>query len=253
MNYEKFNDAMCRLRQAEENLNKSLQDVADVINEVERKPQKFQENNDKDLHKALHIIAAEDGMSVSELNDAFGICSVCDILLEFTPEEIIDKINQWRAKKEQKDQELHVGDEILVVNSDAKLNNRTFVIYEIDDNCYYVIDPITLYKDGFFKNAYIENQIKKTGKHYDSIPLKKEDSNKRNEYRDQEFHVGDEVKHEHGRKGIITSIDDKTLWITYKSANGFGFDYCWVPKDTSEKTGRHFDKIPFGYNPEKDD
>ena len=41
---------------------------------------------------------------------------------------------------------------------------------------YYVIEPITLYKDGYFKNAYIKNQIKKTGKHYDSIPLPKEES-----------------------------------------------------------------------------
>jgi len=174
MNYEKFNDAMCRLRQAEENLNNVLRDVAVAINEIERKPQKFRENNDKDLNKALHILAAEDGMSVSELSDAFGICSICDILLEFTPEEIVDKVNRWKAEKDKKEQELHVGDEIIVVKNDAKLNNRTFVIYEIDDNCYYVIEPITLYKDGFFKKAYLENQIKKTGKHYDSVPLSKE-------------------------------------------------------------------------------
>ena len=37
MNYEKFNDAMCRLRQAEENLNKALQGVYAAINEVETK------------------------------------------------------------------------------------------------------------------------------------------------------------------------------------------------------------------------
>lgn len=174
MNNEEFNNAMCRLRQAEENLNKALQDIAVAINETDRKPQKFQKNNDKDLHEALHIIAAEDGMSVSELNDAFGICSICGILLEFTPEEIIDKVNRWKAEKDKKEQELHVGDEIMVINHSDKLNNRTFVIYEIDDNCYYIIEPITLYKDGFFKNAYIKNQIKKTGKHYDSIPLSKE-------------------------------------------------------------------------------
>ena len=35
MDYEKFNDAMCRLRQAEENLNKALQDVYAAINEKE--------------------------------------------------------------------------------------------------------------------------------------------------------------------------------------------------------------------------
>ena len=37
MNYEKFNDAMIRLRQAEEDLNKALRDVYMVINEAERK------------------------------------------------------------------------------------------------------------------------------------------------------------------------------------------------------------------------
>ena len=35
MNYEKFNDTMCKLRQAEENLNKALQDAYAAINEEE--------------------------------------------------------------------------------------------------------------------------------------------------------------------------------------------------------------------------
>lgn len=34
MNYEKFNDAMCRLRQAEEDFNKALQDAYAAINEA---------------------------------------------------------------------------------------------------------------------------------------------------------------------------------------------------------------------------
>lgn len=34
MNYEKFNDAMCRLRQAEEDFNKALQDAYTAINEA---------------------------------------------------------------------------------------------------------------------------------------------------------------------------------------------------------------------------
>ena len=122
MNYEKFNDAMCQLRQAEENMHEALRDVAAAINETERKPQKFQESNDeeyrkglKDLHEAIRIIAAEDGMSASDLKDAFGTCSVCDIILGFTSEEIIDKALEWttkQKKEEKEDQELHVGDEI---------------------------------------------------------------------------------------------------------------------------------------------
>lgn len=131
----------------------------------------------KDMHEAIRLIAKDEsdgGMSVFELKDAFGTRSVFDIILGFTPEEIIDKTLAWITKRKES-QELHVGDEILVIDSDPGLNGRTFVIYEITDSSYYVIEPLTLYKDGFFKNAYIKNQIKKTGKHYDSIPLSKEE------------------------------------------------------------------------------
>ena len=38
LNYEKFNDAMCRLRQAEEMLNGALRDIYTAINEAERQP-----------------------------------------------------------------------------------------------------------------------------------------------------------------------------------------------------------------------
>jgi len=38
MNYEKFNDAMCRLRQAEEDLNKALQDVYVAIHMKDENP-----------------------------------------------------------------------------------------------------------------------------------------------------------------------------------------------------------------------
>ena len=106
----------------------------------------------------------------------FGSYYNFNILANNSMAEIIEKENQLKAKKEKqaKEQELHIGDEILVIDSDPRLNGRTFVIYEITDSSYYVIEPITFYKDGFFKNAYIKNQIKKTGKHYDSIPLSKE-------------------------------------------------------------------------------
>lgn len=181
MNYEKFNDAMCQLRQAEENLNNALRDVAVAINEIERKPQKLQENNDeeyrkglKDLHEALRIIAAEDEMSVSDLFDVFDTCSVCDIILGFTPEEIIDKVLEWKTKPKKEEKE------------------------------------------------------------------------------DQELHVGDEVMTDDGTIGIVAIVDDKIVWIVYKlTASVNGFDSSWFYKDRCKKTGRHFDSIPFDYNPEK--
>lgn len=38
MDYEKFNDAMCRLRQAEEMLNQALRDIYVAINKADMKP-----------------------------------------------------------------------------------------------------------------------------------------------------------------------------------------------------------------------
>ena len=109
-------------------------------------------------------------------HEIFGSCYNYNILTDHSMAEIIEKENQLKAEKEKqaKEQELHVGDEIMAINVNAELNHRTFVIYEIDDYHYYVIEPITFYKDGFYKSAYIKNQITKTGKHYDSIPLSEE-------------------------------------------------------------------------------
>lgn len=38
MNYAKFNDAMCRLRQAEEDLNRALRDIYVAINAADKDP-----------------------------------------------------------------------------------------------------------------------------------------------------------------------------------------------------------------------
>lgn len=38
MNYEQFNDAMCRLRQAEEDLNRALRDIYVAINMKDADP-----------------------------------------------------------------------------------------------------------------------------------------------------------------------------------------------------------------------
>lgn len=186
MNYEKFNDAMCRLRQAEEDFNKAIQDIQTGFNEYEKD---IKEKEERQVDSQARIDEAynkglEDARNAvlqlyknDNWHEIFGSYYNYNILENHSMAEIIEKINQLKAEKEKQAKE-------------------------------------------------------------------------------QDFHIGDEVKHEHGRKGIITNINDndngKTLWITYKSANGFGFDYCWIPKDTSEKTGRHFDSIPFDYQQEEE-
>ena len=108
---------------------------------------------------------------IPELRKIFGTSHSDTIIVENTPEEIINKVNQWKAEKEQKEQEFHVGDEVTINDSSV---------------------------------------------------------------------------------GIITSFGEDVVWITYRlTSKARGFDYRWVKKDNCKKTGRHFDSIPFDYNPEK--
>ena len=53
MNHEKFNDAMCRLRQAEEMLNMALRDIYIAISESEKQPMYGEMIEDKDIYDAV--------------------------------------------------------------------------------------------------------------------------------------------------------------------------------------------------------
>lgn len=219
MNYEKFNDAMCRLRQAEEDLNKVLQDVYLAIYEgetlnkeeiidskignftshmtgmntqIDAKLKKLQEKEEQqadlqakideaynkglqDLYDALHIFSEP----VPEMREIFDSVYIEKIILKYSPKEIIDKVNQWKAKKDKEDKELHVGDEIeymypgrepekcIVINLENGIENEK-IIWTIG------LDLSQL--SWFSSNCYWGETYRKTGKHYDSIPLKKEEN-----------------------------------------------------------------------------
>jgi len=193
MSYETFNEAMCKLRQAEEEFNRKLQEAfkpfIDEINKVNKvnREADLQAQIDaaynkglKDMHEAIRLIATDEsdgGMSVFELKDAFGTLSVFDIILGFTPEEIIDKTLAWITKRKES-QELHVGDEIeytypgrepekcIVINLENGIENEK-IIWTIG------LDLSQL--SWFSSNCYWGDTYYKTGKHYDSIPLKKEE------------------------------------------------------------------------------
>lgn len=120
--------------------------------------------------RECHLKVSE--IPIPEMRKIFGTIHSDTIIVDNTPEEIIDKVNQWKAEKVKKDQELHVGDEVTT-------NDSTI--------------------------------------------------------------------------GIVTSFEGGVVWITYRSTSkARGFDYCWVTKDKCKSTGRHFDSIPFDYNPEKE-
>lgn len=180
-------DKWRKLRQDMGNLICLVNGKIEKLEAEETKAQKLQAKDDyykrldKDLNEALHIISAEDGMSVFDLINAFGTYSIYDIRLGFTPEEIIDKTFKWKNKRNEpqdQDQELHVGDE---VTTDTGLIG--IIIDDGDD---------------------------------DSI--------------------------------------DSIVWLTYRVMSpARGLDSCWIYSSKCKKTGRHFDSIPFDYNPKKGD
>lgn len=217
MDYEKFNDAMCRLRKAEEDFNKAIQDIQTGFNEYEKeikektkqarwepwsfdnmvketKDQELQEKEERqvdlqaqideaynkglqDLYDALRIFSEP----VPEMREIFDSVYIEKFILKYSPKEIINKVNQWKSKKKQKEQELHIGDEIeytfpgkepetrIVINLENGIENEK-IIWTIG------LDLSQL--SWFSSNCYWGEAYHKTGKHYDSILLKKEESNK---------------------------------------------------------------------------
>lgn len=133
----------------------------------------------QDLYDAIQYLFARRGkvpaMPIPDMCKIFGTVYSDKIIVENTPEEIIDKVNQWKAEKDKEEQELHVGDEVTVDN------DQIGIIIDVGDN-----------------------------------------------------------------NGIV--------WITYRIIpEARGLDFCWVSKIKCKKTGRHFDSIPFDYNPEKEE
>lgn len=171
MNKEEFNNAMCRLRQAEEDLNKALRDVAVAANEAQ-----IDEAYNKglqDLYDACCILAKP----VPGIRTIFDSSMIDKIILNYSPQEIIDKLSRWKAEKEQEEQELHVGDEIeymypgrepekcIVIGLDNGIANEKII---------WTIGFDLSQRTWFSSDSYFGDSYRKTGKHYDAIPLPKE-------------------------------------------------------------------------------
>ena len=172
MNKEEFNNAMCRLRQAEEDLNKALRDVAVAANEAQ-----IDEAYNKglqDLYDACCILAKP----VPDIRTVFGSSIMDKIILNYSPQEIVDKVNRWKAKKEQEEQELHVGDEIEYTYPGRKPEKRIVIgLYSgiADEKIIWTISSdLSSGCSWFSSECTFGDSYRKTGKRYDAIPFPKE-------------------------------------------------------------------------------
>lgn len=145
---------------------KTLQEKEEQQADLQAKIDETYYKGIQDLYDALKIFYE---MPNSDIIDKFGSTSLNKIIQYISPQDLMFKLNQWKAEKVKKEQELHVGDEVTT-------NDGTI--------------------------------------------------------------------------GIVTSFGEDIVWITYRSTSkARGFNYCWVTKDKCKSTGRHFDSIPFDYNP----
>lgn len=176
----KLGDLICHI----DGMNESIESKMKKLQEKEEQQADLQAQIDEayykglnDMYEAIRLIAtdgSDGGMSISELKDAFGTASVCDIILGYSPLEIIDKTLAWTTKRKES-QELHVGDEII---TDGGIIG---IITDVDDGIVWVTYRITPVRglDYCWANSA---KCKKTGRRFDSIPFdynpEKEEENK---------------------------------------------------------------------------
>ena len=141
---------------------KKLQENEEQQADLQAKIDEAYNKGMQDLYDALRIFSEP----VPRMREIFGSVYMEKIILEYSPKEIIDKVNQWKAEKEKEEQEFHVGDEVavdkligIIIDIDDDNNNIVWVTYRST--------PVTRGLD--FCWAY-RAKCKKTGRHFDSIP-----------------------------------------------------------------------------------
>lgn len=119
------------------------------------------------LYDALRLIydnPNDGGMLYDDVVSVFGTVGVSTILLKFSAKEIIDKVEEYKEKKEQEKEEIRVGDVLkAIVEIDADDALEYIVTYIDADHKHY--DCICL--DGaVYHDVDIQTMVK-TGKRYE--------------------------------------------------------------------------------------
>lgn len=107
-----------------------------------------------DAWEAARKIGCDDGLSLSELIDIFGIDEAGDILKDNTAAEAIAKIRAYEEEKE-----IKVGDEITL------LNGLHAVVIKTADSTGKIVSMMS---NGNVCSS-LKEQVKKTGKHFEEV------------------------------------------------------------------------------------
>lgn len=121
----------------------------------------------EDMRKAVNMLydASAVGLSSQKMEELFGTVYIQSILSRFSAIYII---NALKLFLEEKEQEFKIGDEIEIEDPTIRSNSEKRIIIGVGVNGIHIIDPAT------FGITWIEKEhAKKTGKHYDAVPLLK--------------------------------------------------------------------------------
>ena len=170
----KLGDLICHI----DGMNESIESKMKKLQEKEERRTELQEQIDKaynkgiqDLYDAIRCLFAPCGrvplMPVSDMRKLFGSVYAEKIIINKSPEEIIDKVNKWKAEKDKEEQDFHIGDEIICINECNMDYDKTFIYLGRDEYWMKMFDLDKMKAES--TNNFVD--YRKTGKHYDAIPI----------------------------------------------------------------------------------
>ncbi len=121
------------------------------------------------LYDALRFIwdsSKDGGMPVNDVVSVFGTCNIYTFLKEYSAKEIIDKVEAYKEKKEQEEEEIRVGDVLKAIAEIDEDDALEYIVTYIDaDHKHYdCICP-----DGAVYQDVDIQAMAKTGKRYKII------------------------------------------------------------------------------------
>ena len=134
------------------------------------------ERGAEDMRKANRMLyeASTIGLTPQKMEELFGTYYIPSILDRCSAIRIIESLNSWRKEKEQY---FKVGDEVECIDSYYANYKEKYVVVEVFEyNNQKAIRLINLRNVTLHETTYPEG-YRKTGKHYDAIPIPKEDEN----------------------------------------------------------------------------
>ena len=133
----------------------------------------------QDFYEAVkHVAAAieDDGMAMNDIKKYFGTRSIVEAICKTDPKTIMETVNKWKADKNKAEEEFQIGDEVLIGMSPISapnelLNGIVTATMGSDILCVHIPESKVKPCPGYNVLWLHTNKVRKTGRHFDEIPL----------------------------------------------------------------------------------